>query len=91
MNGDDNLQSTEAYPLTKARRSQSDEAQNALEKRSFLSVNSSIGWVGVNASPACAVLNSTFEQLSPLAKERDLVSQRHALRELKKHGTLTNF
>ena len=49
IQGDEKLYAINCFPIDVHRRKQLDEPLNAVEHRSFRSVNSFIGWLGANA------------------------------------------
>ena len=49
IDGDQKLQAIEPYPLSRVRCRQCDEVMNAIERSSFMSINASIGWLGITA------------------------------------------
>lgn len=62
---DDKLHSIEALPLSRSRRRQCDSSLKSVEKSSFMTVNSSIAWLGIAASPFCAFYASHLQQKIP--------------------------
>jgi len=56
-----------------------------------MSINSSLGWLGIAASPFCAFYASYLQQKLPNACVSSLVSQVNALRLLKKLGSRIFF
>ena len=61
ISGDDNPDALEAYPLTFTRRRLQDDPMNEIERSSFMSLNSWIGWLGLTASPLCAFYESYLQ------------------------------
>lgn len=59
---EDNIEAVTQYPLLRQRRKESDSPLNAIEKSSFASANSSIGWIGTAASPLCSLYSSYLQQ-----------------------------
>lgn len=91
VDGDDKLNVLETYPLSRCRRKQVDENVNEIERKSFASINASVGWLGVTASPFCALFSSYMQQLAPKACVRHLLYQTNHLRNLKKLGTTVKY
>eukprot|EP00737_Agarophyton_chilense_P003040 gb/GEZJ01003522.1/.p1 GENE.gb/GEZJ01003522.1/~~gb/GEZJ01003522.1/.p1 ORF type:complete len:354 (-),score=32.73 gb/GEZJ01003522.1/:1281-2342(-) len=91
VHGDDKLIRPEALPIDRNRRRQFREPLNALELASFRSFNSSIGWLGIAASPFCATASSLLQQKGPHVKVSDIVTQFNVLRNLKKRGTCSRY
>ncbi|PXF49341.1 hypothetical protein BWQ96_00915 [Gracilariopsis chorda] len=91
VHGDDKLQSFEPFPIDRNRHRQVDEPFNQLELRVFRSLNSSIGWLGIAASPFRAIASSSLQQKGPHVTVKHLVSQCNALRNLKKRRTCALF
>lgn len=87
IDAEDKLSAVEAFPLTRMRRKEFDAPLNVVERRSFSSLNSSISWLGVAASPLCSFYSSHMQQRLPTAKVSDLVAQINALKALKKFGS----
>ena len=54
IHADDKLNSYEPYPIDRNRRKMQEDDLNELELRNFRSINSSIGWRVISASPLCA-------------------------------------
>lgn len=59
--------------------------------KGFASMNSSVGWLGINASPICALFSSMFQHCAPPATVADPCRQPTRLKELKTLGTLTCY
>eukprot|EP00178_Gracilaria_changii_P027963 TRINITY_DN936_c0_g2_i2.p1 TRINITY_DN936_c0_g2~~TRINITY_DN936_c0_g2_i2.p1 ORF type:complete len:399 (+),score=36.11 TRINITY_DN936_c0_g2_i2:473-1669(+) len=91
VHGDDKLLSFEPFPIDRLRRRQVDQPLNQLGVRAFRSFNSSIGWLGIAASPFCAIASSLLQQKGPHVTVKDLVSQFNVLRNLKKRGTCSRY
>lgn len=91
LHGDLKLQALEGYPIDRNRRKEIDDQLNAIERSSFRSINSSIGWLGTNASPFCAFYASFMQQKEPNPQVRDIISQINILRQLKKLGSVIQF
>eukprot|EP00178_Gracilaria_changii_P001336 TRINITY_DN1187_c0_g1_i1.p1 TRINITY_DN1187_c0_g1~~TRINITY_DN1187_c0_g1_i1.p1 ORF type:complete len:639 (-),score=88.06 TRINITY_DN1187_c0_g1_i1:5196-7112(-) len=91
IHGDEKLSSYEPYPIDRTRRKQQDEPLNAIELSAFRSLNSSIGWLGIAASPFCATASSVLQQKGPHVKVKDLVTQFNVLRNLKRRGSLCHY
>lgn len=51
-------------------------------------VNSSVGWLGISASPFCSFYSSYLQQKLPSAKVSTLIPQSNAMRTLKKLSTV---
>ena len=51
IHADHRIASCEAYPISRQLRKQIEETLSQLEKSSYFSLNSSLGWIGVAASP----------------------------------------
>lgn len=86
IHADDKLNSLECYPLPRIRRRQVDSACTDVEKSSFMSVNSSLGWLGITASPLCMFYASHLQQMMPSVTVSSVMSQIKYLRLLKKCG-----
>ncbi len=83
--------SLSCFPLDRHRRKQSEMTLNDVELRSFRSINSSLGWLGSNASPFCAFYSSWLQQKAPSPTVKDLISQINSLWLSKKLGTTTLY
>lgn len=55
IHADDKLNKLEPYPISHSRRRQSDEKKNDLERKPFMSINVSIGWLVTNVSLYCSL------------------------------------
>ena len=62
IHGDEKLESLNCFPIDRHRRKQVSEVLNHVELKSFRSVNSSIGWLGTNASLLCSFYSSLLQQ-----------------------------
>ena len=91
IHADDKLKQLEPFPISRSRRRQVDDKMNDIEKKSFMSINASIGWLGTNASILCSFYSFHLQQKIADCHVSALISQFSALRTLKKHGTLTTF
>jgi len=91
IDGDSKLDGIEGYPIDRNRRRQISEPVNAIEKSSYSSVNGSLVWIGIAASPFCAFTSSYLQQRAPKATVQDLVAQINMLKQLKKYGTMTTY
>lgn len=67
INADEKLQSLEAYHITRVRRQLIDEKLNSIERRAFMSIISSISWLGTTVSPFCPCYSSICNNRSPIA------------------------
>ena len=91
IHADDKLEALQPYPIDRYRRKQMEEKLNAIELTSFRSLNSSISWIGVAASPFCSFASSYLQQKLPDTTVSDLVAQLNITRELKKLGSSLKF
>lgn len=73
------------------RRKQIDDPLNPIELSAFRSLNGSLGWMGVTASPFCAFASSFLQQMTSNAQVRNIVAQENLLRKLKRLGTTTSY
>lgn len=62
IHADEKRNKIESVPLSCVRHSQCDFQLNDTEKSSFMSFNSSIGWLGIAAFPHCAFYASHLQQ-----------------------------
>ena len=51
IHADDKLNAIEPYPISRTRRRQIDDQMNDIEKKAFMSINASSGWLGITVSP----------------------------------------
>ena len=58
----DKIQLIKPYPISIIRRRQCDEKVNEVELKSFTSINASIGWLGITASPLCSFYAGLLQQ-----------------------------
>jgi len=91
VHGDCKLNALEAFPIDRNRRKQIDTPLNDIELQAFRSVNSSIGWLGIAASPFCSLYASYLQRKAPMPLVRDLVCQINSIWTLKKLGTTIRF
>ena len=54
IHGDRKIESSTCFPIYMRLRKQVSEVLNSIELKSFCSVNSSVGWLGTNASLLCS-------------------------------------
>ena len=91
IHGDCKLSAVETFPIDRHRLKQISEPLKWIELRSFHSTNSSIGWLGTNASLFCAFYSSWLLQKCPKPAVEDLISQINSLKLLRKLGTKTHY
>ena len=91
IDGDEKLNALETYPLTRSRRRQQSEPLSSIERSCFMSVNSSIGWLGMTASPMFAFYASHLQQMLPQSNISCITAQARYLSVLKKFGTLISY
>ena len=91
IHSDDKLNAIECFPLSRIRRRQADSVLNNVEKSSYMSVNSSLGWLGIAAYPLCSFYASHLQQKMPSVTVNAVKSQTDYLRLLKSHGTLIRY
>lgn len=84
---DDKLSNVFEYSFLRQRRKQMEEQVNDLEKKSFMSVNSTLGWIGSACSPLCSYYSSYIQQKLPDIRVRHVVEQKNILRKLQKQGS----
>lgn len=87
IHGDEKLNSIRTFPLSRIRRRQSDSKLNDIEKASYISVDSSSGWLGIDASPPFSFYGSYLQQKVPSLNVRSVMTEDRYLRILKSHGT----
>ncbi len=91
IHGDSRLNALSCFLLDLHRRKQSEMTLNDVQLRSFRSINSSLGWLGSNASLFCTFYSSWVQQKAPSPTVKDLVSQINSLRPFKKLGTTSLY
>lgn len=91
INADDKLVALEKRPISRLRRRETESELIAVAKSAFISLNSSLGGLGIAASPFCTFYASPMHQMLPSAKVSVLASQADALRILKNLGTNISF
>ncbi len=84
INGDEKLMALEPYPIDRIRRRQTESELNPIEAASYRSLNGSIGFLGISASPFCSLASSYLQQRRVSPNVSDLVCQINMLRSLKK-------
>lgn len=91
IDGDQKISALEAYCPSRNRRKEIGNKLNDIELGSFRSVNSSIGWLGIAASPFCAFYASYLQQKAPKPKVEDLILQINSVKLLKKLGSTIRY
>ncbi len=91
VDGNEKLNKIEPYPISNVRRKNYTEPLDQVEKHAFMSINSSLGWLGIAASPFCALYESYLQQKLPKANVETLLCQARHLKTLKKLGTTISF
>lgn len=91
IDGDEKLNSINPYVLTRSRRKECEETLNAIEQKTFQSVNGAIGWLGISASPFCSLVSSYLQQRSSKPSVHDRVTQINMTKHLKRLGTLVRY
>lgn len=91
IHADDKLGPLDCYALSRIRRLQADSECTAVEKSSFMSVSSSLGWLGIYASPLCSFHPSHLQQMMPSITVNSVISQTMYIRLLKNCGTLITY
>lgn len=91
IHADDKLQALEPYPISRPRRCQLDDVMNEIEVKSFMSINTSIAWLGITASPYFSFFSSYLQQKMSQRHVGALISQFLALKKMKKSGTVTSY
>lgn len=86
-NADVKLEGIFEYSVSRLRRKSQDSSLNMIEKRAYMSTNSSLGWIGTAASPICPFYTSHLQQKAPEIKVKHLIEQNNILKKLKKYGT----
>lgn len=89
IHADDKLTSIKLYPTSHSRCRAVEEPINEIEGKAFMSINSSIWWLGITASPLCCFYSFYLQQKIYSCQVSTISSQLNALRILKKHGTLS--
>lgn len=87
MHGDEKVEEIEPYPITRQRRKEINSVLTSFEMSSFRSVNGSLGWLGVAASPFYSFASSHLQQRSSNTTVNDLITQINLVRSLKKKST----
>lgn len=72
---DEKLEGLFEYSLLRNRRKQLEEPVTNKEKSSFMSTNSSIGWIGTAASPLCSYYASHLQQKASEIKVKHIIEQ----------------
>lgn len=91
IDGNEKLQALQPVPLTRTRRKASTDKLNDIEKTSYMSIASSINWLGMTASLHCAYYSSLLQQRIPDNTVSNLQLQQSVLRKLQKIGTTTAY
>lgn len=91
VDSDDKLRALEPYPIDRIKRKQMDELTNAIETSAFCSINGSIDWIVVAASPFCALVSSYLQQKLSGLKVRTIFEQINRVSFLKKMGTTIKY
>jgi len=91
IHGDEKLNALQSYPLSRTRRKEVSDALSAIELKAFRSTNSSLGWLGIAASPFCSFYSSYLQQKGANPTVQDIIAQTNILRVLKKLGTSISY
>lgn len=91
IHADEKIDGTSSYPFLRQRREEGHVDLNAVEAGSFRSVNSSIEWLGIAASPFCAFYARYLQQKVPSTNKSDLITQITSLRLLRKLGSTITY
>ena len=83
IHGDRKLEQLCCFPIDHRRYKQGTDCLNAVELKSFRSINSSIGWLGTNASLLCSFYSSWLQQRAPNPTIIDLTYQISVVKALK--------
>lgn len=59
--GDDKLDALSAHLITAVRHRELESCLNSVEGKAFMSVSCASGWLGITASPFCALFSSVFQ------------------------------
>lgn len=90
-NADDKLKDVETAPLTCTRRRESHELLTHAENNVFASINSSLGWPCITASPHCSLLASLFQRAASTAAVSTICNQSVRYSNLKRLIALTHY
>ena len=91
IHGGGKLESLSCFPIDRIRRNQFSEVLNPIELNSFRAVNSSLGWLGTNASLLCSFYSILLQQRAPNPTMCDLVYQINALKIQRKRATSVSY
>jgi len=91
IHGDEKLNALEPYPLSRVRRRQVDQHMSSIETSAYMSINSSLGWLGITSSPLCGLYSSLLQQRLVERKVQNVIDQSNAFRMLKKFETVTKY
>lgn len=84
---EDKLQALQQYPITRLRRLEFYSEITAVEKSAFMSLNSSLGWLGISAFPFWEFYNSYLQNMLPTSKGPVMGAKSSALRILQNEST----
>lgn len=87
VDADEKLNSLRATTIDRCRRKQYEETANDVELYGFRSIAGSLGWIGVTASPFCALAASTMQQKGPGLSLKNIIDQGKRLKMLQNLGT----
>lgn len=91
IDGDDKLNRMGTAPVTRVRRSDVHDTLSPTERKMFASINSSVDWLCITASPLCFLISSIFQQNSPTATIATLCNQSAQLKQLQIIETHTYY
>lgn len=91
INGDEKLKALEQCPIPRVRKLELESELTAAERSAFMSLNSSLGWLGIAASPFCAFYSSYMQKMLPSANVPVLPAQTAALCVVKTLGSNISF
>lgn len=91
VDGDYKREALAVMPLSCCRRRDADLPLDYIKLKEFASLNSSIGWLGITASPFCTEFASRIKQKAPKATVKDLIYQAHGLKMLQVLDSSVSF
>lgn len=91
VDGDNKLTGIQSMPISPLRRCDISAQINAIESRSYVSINDSIPWLCINVSLLSSAFSSRHQQLPPLLTVEDHSAPAAEICKLQQVGTLSSF
>lgn len=91
MDVDAKLAGIYSIPLPCLRRRDLSASLSTVYARNFVSLNSTVGWLGITASPFCGVVELLHQHVAPSAAKSAFLSQAANLKTIQALGSTLTF